>query len=145
MQNASNSSAKNSAKCVKFICKKHCELRRIYVQKSHCEMRLFSANFAVFLAYTLGAFFSVFCRKIGRTLYGNFVYFSSFFVMIFMELCAGMGNVGSRSNPGVNLAIPIGIALKIFVSAARSQRKARLRFEGGNPTAFFYIFQAFSC
>ena len=44
-----------------------------------------------------------------------------------MELCAGMGKAGSRSNPGVNVAIPIGIALKIlFFSAARNQRKAKL-------------------
>ena len=42
--------------------------------------------------------FSVFCRKIGRKLHGNFVYFSSFFVIIFIELCAGMGKAGwSRS------------------------------------------------
>ena len=40
-----------------------------------------------------------------------------------MELCAGMGKAGSRSNPGRNAAIP----LKILVSAARCQRKARLR------------------
>ena len=43
-----------------------------------------------------------------------------------MGLCAGMGKAGSRSNPGQNAAIPIGIALKILVSAARCQRKARL-------------------
>jgi len=43
-----------------------------------------------------------------------------------MGLCAGMGKTGSRSNPGVNVAIPIGIALEILVSAARNQRKAKL-------------------
>ena len=46
--------------------------------------------------------------------------------MIFMGLYAGMGRAGSRSNPGVNVAIPIGIALKKLVSAARCQRKAKL-------------------
>ena len=46
--------------------------------------------------------------------------------MIFYGMCAGMGKAGSRSNPGVNVAIPIGIALKILVSAARNQRKAKL-------------------
>ena len=73
-----------------------------------------------------GAFFSVFCRKVCRKLYGNFLYVSSFFVRIFMGLYAGMGRAGSRSNPGVNVAIPIGIALRIIVSAARNQRKAKL-------------------
>ena len=43
-----------------------------------------------------------------------------------MGLCAGMGRAGCRSNPGVNVAIPIGIALRILVSAARNQRKAKL-------------------
>ena len=43
-----------------------------------------------------------------------------------MELCAGMGKAGSRSNPGVNVAIPIGIALRIIVSAARNKGKAKL-------------------
>ena len=43
-----------------------------------------------------------------------------------MGLCAGMGQAESRSNPGENAAIPIGIALKILVSAAPCQRKARL-------------------
>ena len=43
-----------------------------------------------------------------------------------MGLCAGMGKAGSRSNPGVNVAIPIGIALRILVFAARNQRKAKL-------------------
>ena len=43
-----------------------------------------------------------------------------------MGLCAGMGRAGCRSNPGVNVAIPIGIALKKLVSAARNQRKAKL-------------------
>ena len=43
-----------------------------------------------------------------------------------MGLCAGMGKAGSRSNPGVNVAIPIGIALRIIVSAARNKRKAKL-------------------
>ena len=37
-----------------------------------------------------------------------------------------MGKAGFRSNPGENAAIPIGIALKILVSAARNQRKAKL-------------------
>ena len=44
----------------------------------------------------------------------------------FMELCARMGRAGSRSNPVVNVAIPIGIALRILLSAARNQRKAKL-------------------
>ena len=43
-----------------------------------------------------------------------------------MELCAGMGKAGLRSNPGVNVAIPIGIALKKLVLAARNQREAKL-------------------
>ena len=43
-----------------------------------------------------------------------------------MGLCAGMGTAGSPSNSGVNVAIPIGIALKKLVSAARNQRKAKL-------------------
>ena len=34
-------------------------MRQIYMQKK-CEMRQFSANFAVFLAYKFGAFFSDF-------------------------------------------------------------------------------------
>ena len=52
--------------------------------------------------------------------------FQAFSWWFFIELCAGMGKAGSRSNPGQNAAIPIGIALKILVSAARCQRKARL-------------------
>ena len=94
---------KNTAKCVTFL-----------------------QIFHIFFAYEFCAFFSVFSREICRILYGNFLYFSSFFVMIFMKLCAGMGKAGSRSNPGVNEAIPIGITLKILVSAARNQRKAKL-------------------
>ena len=43
-----------------------------------------------------------------------------------MEVCAGMGRAGSRSNPGQNAAIPIGIALEKLVSAARNQREAKL-------------------
>ena len=44
-----------------------------------------------------------------------------------MGLCAGMGKAGStRSNPGQDVAIPIGIALKILVLAARNQREAKL-------------------
>ena len=56
--------------------------------------------------------------------------------MIFMKLCARMGKVGSRSNPVVNLPIPIGIALKIFVSAARNQRKSEI---GANLLGQMYI------
>ena len=78
VQIASNLYAKNSAKCVQFICKKQCKLRQIYMQKKQCELREFSANFAVFLADNFGAFFSRFCRKIGRKLNGNFVYFQAF-------------------------------------------------------------------
>ena len=103
VRNASNLHAKNTAKCVTFL-----------------------QIFHIFFAYEFCAFFSVFCRKICRKLCGNFLYFSSFFVMIFMKLCAGMGKAGSRSNPGVNVAIPIGIALRILVFAARNQRKAKL-------------------
>ena len=66
---------KNSAKCVKFVCKNHCEILHFSAN--------FAADFAVFLAHKYGAFFSVFRRKIDGKLYGNFVYFSSFFVMIF--------------------------------------------------------------
>ena len=99
LRNASSLYAKNGAKCVKFICKKH------------CEMRYFSANFPYIFSHINFAHFSVFfCRKICMKLYGNFPYFSSFFVMIFYWMCAGMGKAGSRSNPGVNVAIPIGIA-----------------------------------
>ena len=89
VRNAANLHAKNTAKCVTFL-----------------------QIFHIFFAYEFCAFFSVFCRKICRKLCGNFLYFSSFFMMIFMKLCAGMGKAGSRSNPGVNVAIPIGIALK---------------------------------
>ena len=64
--------------------------------------------------------------KICQKLYGNFLYFQAFSWWFFMGLCAGMGQAESRSNPGENAAIPIGIALKILVSAARCQRKARL-------------------
>ena len=52
VRNALNSYAKNSAKCVKFMCEKH------------CEMRHFSANFPYFFAYEFGAFFSVFLQEI---------------------------------------------------------------------------------
>ena len=55
--------------------------------------------------------------------------FSIFFKLFrddFYGMCAGMGKAGSRSNPGVNVAIPIGIALVKIVSAARNQRKAKL-------------------
>ena len=34
VRNALNSYAKNNAKCVKFICKKRCEMREIYMQKT---------------------------------------------------------------------------------------------------------------
>ena len=103
MRNTANLNAKNTAKCVTFL-----------------------QIFHIILVFEFGAFFSVFCRKVCRKLYGNFLYVSSFFVMIFMGLYAGMGRAGSRSNPGVNVAIPIGIALRIIVSAARNQRKAKL-------------------
>ena len=93
---------------------------------SHCFLHVNLPHFALFFAYNFGEFFSVFCREICRKLYGNFLYVSSFFVMIFMGLYAGMGRAGSRSNPGVNVPIPIGIALRIIVSAARNQRKAKL-------------------
>ena len=83
---------KTTAKCVKFLCKKH------------CIMRQFPANFAVFLAYKFGAFSSVFRRKICRKLYGNFPYFSSFFVVIFYGTVCRDGKGGipvkSRSKCG---------------------------------------------
>ena len=126
VRDAWNSYAKNSEKFVKFICNKQCEMREIcmqktvqnawnlytknrakfvkFIRKKQCGMRQFSANFAAFLAYKFGTFFSVFCRKIGRKLYGNFVYFSSFFVMIFSETVCRYGKSGipvkSRSKCG---------------------------------------------
>ena len=53
VQNASNLYAKNSAKCVKFICNKQCKMRQTYMQnnsakcvklvcKKLCEMRKIS-------------------------------------------------------------------------------------------------------
>ena len=42
---------------------------------------------------------------------------------------------GSRSNPGQNAAIPIGIALKKLVSAARNQREAKLARKGENTVS----------
>ena len=136
-------------KCVKLICKKQCEMRQIYVQKQlQNAWNLHAKNTAKSAGNPAG-----YCMAI-------FYIFQAFSWWFFMELCAGMGKVGSRSNAGVNLAIPTGIALKIFVSAARCQRKGRLalllgqshgrdrrrrlRWKGANPTTFSHIFQAFS-
>ena len=105
VRNAANLHAKNTAKCGKFTCKKHCEMRQIYMQKTlrnaanlHAKNTAkcvtFPQIFYIFFAYEFGAIFSVFCREICRKLYGNFLYVSSFFVMIFMGPCAGMGRAG---------------------------------------------------
>ena len=58
-QNASNSSAKNSAKCVEFICKKHCEMRQIYMQKTLRNTLLF-CKFSIYFLHMNLAHFSVF-------------------------------------------------------------------------------------
>ena len=104
VQIASNLYAKNSAKCVQFICKKQCKLRQIYMQKKQCELREFSANFAVFLADKFGAFFSVFCRKNWQKIEWQFCVISIFFVTIFyVTVCRdGKGGISvkSRSNFG---------------------------------------------
>ena len=105
------------------------KIRGPYENATISDSNTFSKNTkenCVFWENFIWRIFQYFCRKVCRKLYGNFLYVSSFFVMIFMKLCAGMGKAGSRSNPGVNVAIPIGIALRILVFAARNQRKAKL-------------------
>ena len=66
-RNASHLYGKNAAKRVNFIRKKHLKCVK-FLCKKHCEMRRFSAhfpaNFAVFLAYKFDAFSSVFCVSI---------------------------------------------------------------------------------
>ena len=89
LRNASILYAKKTAKCVNFICKKHCKI----------------------------------CREICRKVYGNFLYFFKLFRDDFKWNCV---QGWERRDPGQNAAIPIGVALKILVSAARCQRKARL-------------------
>ena len=75
-------------------------MRQIYVQKTLRNALLF-CKFSIYFLHMNFAHFSVFfCRKICRKLYGNFLYFSSFSVMIFMKLCAGMGKAGSRCKCG---------------------------------------------
>ena len=155
MQNASNSSAKNTAKCVKFICKKHCEMRQIHMQKtlriaSNLCAKKSLRNASIFCKFCrvsciyVRRIFQCFLQENRKNIVWQFCIFFKLFRGDFYGTVCGDGKCGIPVKSRFNLAIPIGIALEIFVSAARSQRKARLRFEGGNPTAFFFIFQAFS-
>ena len=87
-------------------------------------MRQFSANFAVFRAYKFGAFFSDFLQENSQKIVWQFCIFFKLFRDDFLLKC--VQGWERRVDPGQNAAIPIGIALKIFVSAARCQQKVRL-------------------
>ena len=120
------------------MCKKQCEMSEISMQKKLCKMRQFNmqkttakcVNFLqilrFFLHINLARFPVFFAGKFAENCMAIFRIFQAFSWGFFTELCAGMGKAGSRSNPGQNVAIPIGIALKILVFAARNQRKAKL-------------------
>ena len=71
---------KTTEKCVKFICKKLCEMREIHMQKTDRHARWISR---FFLHRNLAHFQRFFFSKICKKMYANFLYFSSFFVMIF--------------------------------------------------------------
>ena len=72
-----------------------------------------------FLHKNLAHFSALFSGKFAENCIEFSIFFKLFHDDFFMGLCAGMGTAGSRSNPGVNVAIPIGIALVKIVSAAR--------------------------
>ena len=113
---------KNSAKCVKFMCKKQCKMRQINMQKTvrnawnscaknKCKMRQIHVQKTVrkawnslrishcFLHRNLAHFQRFFFRKICKKLYDNFLYFSSFFMMIFYgTVCRdGKGGIPVKS------------------------------------------------
>ena len=100
VRNALNSYAKNSAKCVKFTCKKQCEMRQIHMQKTmRNAANLCSKNSAKCGKLICkkqcdmrNEFRGVFCIEIWRIFEKNlqkvvwqFSIFSSFFMMIFND------------------------------------------------------------
>ena len=117
-------------------------MRQIFMQKTvqntanlcakkQCEMRQFSANFpaksAVFLAYHSGKIWRIFQCFLQESLQKIVWQFPIFFKLFYDEfLWNCVQEWERRVDPGQNVAIPIGIALKKLVLAARNQRKAKL-------------------
>ena len=87
LQNASTSYAKNSAICVKFICKKQCKMREINMKKQ-CEMRqLYVQKKTLRNASIFCKFSCEICGVSCISFRKNLAHFSVFFAGKFAENC----------------------------------------------------------